>query len=303
MTFILVVDDSAVDRCLISELLKKEPGWTVEIAEHGLAAMEKIGQAVPDIVLTDLQMPQMDGLDLVATVHADYPGLPVILMTAHGSETLAVEALKSGAASYVPKSQLADILRSTVREVLALTAANRSHERLIESLTSTEFCFSLENDASLIDAVVDLIQQMLSGVGLCEPSQRLQLGVVLDQALRNAMYHGNLELSVEQMQQACEELIQGRGARVIEERRREMPYCRRKIAVNVRISPDEARFTVRDEGPGFDVAAVLAQDHSDALEGTAGRGLLLMRTFLDEVTFNERGNEVTMTRRKQNHRD
>jgi len=297
MTFILVVDDSAVDRCLISELLKKEPGWTVEIAEHGLAAMEKIGQAVPDIVLTDLQMPQMDGLDLVATVHADYPGLPVILMTAHGSETLAVEALKSGAASYVPKSQLADILRSTVREVLALTAANRSHERLIESLTSTEFCFSLENDASLIDAVVDLIQQMLSGVGLCEPSQRLQLGVVLDQALRNAMYHGNLELSVEQMQQACEELIQGRGARVIEERRREMPYCRRKIAVNV------ARFTVRDEGPGFDVAAVLAQDHSDALEGTAGRGLLLMRTFMDEVTFNERGNEVTMTRRKQNHRD
>jgi len=151
--------------------------------------------------------------------------------------------------------------------------------------------------------VVDLIQQMLSGVGLCEPSQRLQLGVVLDQALRNAMYHGNLELSVEQMQQACEELIQGRGARVIEERRREMPYCRRKIAVNVRISPDEARFTVRDEGPGFDVAAVLAQDHSDALEGTAGRGLLLMRTFMDEVTFNERGNEVTMTRRKQNHRD
>jgi len=284
-------------------LLKKEPGWTVEVAEHGLAAMEKIGQAVPDVVLTDLQMPQMDGLDLVATVHADYPGLPVILMTAHGSETLAVEALKSGAASYVPKSQLADILRSTVREVLALTAANRSHERLIESLTSTEFCFSLENDASLIDAVVDMIQQMLSGVGLCEPSQRLQLGVVLDQALRNAMYHGNLELSVEQMQQACEELIQGRGARVIEERRRQVPYCRRKIAVNVRISPDEARFTVCDEGPGFDVAAVLAQDHCGALEGTAGRGLLLMRTFMDEVTFNERGNEVTMTRRKQNHRD
>ena len=171
---------------------------------------------MPDVVLTDLQMPQMDGLELVATVHADYPGLPMILMTAHGSESLAVEALKSGAASYVPKSQLADILRSTVREVLALTAANRCHERLIESLTSTEFCFSLDNDPSLIDAVVDLIQQMLSGVGLCEPSQRLQLGVVLDQALRNAMYHGNLELSVEQMQEACEDLIRGRGARVIE---------------------------------------------------------------------------------------
>jgi CheY-like chemotaxis protein len=299
MTSILVVEDSPVDRCLISGLLTKEPAWTVETAEHGLAALEKIGQAVPDLVLTDLQMPQMDGLDLVAAVRAEYPGLPIILMTAHGSESLAVEALKSGAASYVPKSQLADILQSTVREVLALTAANRGHERLIESLTSTEFCFSLENDPSLIDAVVDLMQQMLSGIGLCEPSQRLQLGVVLDQALRNAMYHGNLELSVEQMQEACEDLIRGRGARVIDERRRQTPYCRRKIAVNVRIAPDEARFTVRDEGPGFDVAAVLAQDHCEALEGTAGRGLLLMRTFMDEVTFNERGNEVTMIRRKQ----
>ena len=212
MTSILVVEDSPVDRCLISGLLTKEPAWTVETAEHGLAALEKIGQAVPDLVLTDLQMPQMDGLDLVAAVlTAEYPGLPIILMTAHGSESLAVEALKSVVASYVPKSQLADILQSTVREVLALTAANRGHERLIESLTSTEFCFSLENDPSLIDAVVDLMQQMLSGIGLCEPSQRLQLGVVLDQALRNAMYHGNLELSVEQMQEACEDLIRGRG--------------------------------------------------------------------------------------------
>ncbi len=67
-----------------------------------------------DLVITDLMMPETNGLELVAAVRQLYPQVPVILMTAYGNESIAVEALERGAASYVPKSQQADRLSDTV---------------------------------------------------------------------------------------------------------------------------------------------------------------------------------------------
>ena len=61
----------------------------------------------PDIVVSDLQMPEMDGLELVETIRREHPGLPVILMTAHGSEETAIQALRKGATNYVAKRNLA----------------------------------------------------------------------------------------------------------------------------------------------------------------------------------------------------
>jgi CheY-like chemotaxis protein len=297
MAAILVVDDSAVDRQLVGGLLSREPGWTISYADNGAAGLAKTRAAVPDVVVTDLQMPDMDGLELVDAIRMDYPDLPVVLITAYGSELLAVEALKHGAASYVPKSHLAEMLPGTVREVLALARANRSNERLMECLTRSDLHFSLRNEETLIDVTVDLIQQMLTGVGLCDAVGRLRVGVAVDQALRNALYHGNLEMSIEQIQEAREELLRGSPG-LLEERRSRLPYAQRKIFVDLRIGPEEARVTVRDEGPGFDVAALLARDDAAAIEANGGRGLVLMRSFMDEVTFNGRGNEVTLVKRK-----
>jgi CheY-like chemotaxis protein len=297
MAAILVVDDSAVDRQLVGVLLKWESRWTIAYAENGAAALAKMRAAVPDVVVTDLQMPDMDGLELVDAIRMDYPDVPVILITAYGSELLAIEALKRGATSYVPKSQLAEILPSTVREVLALARASRRSVRLMECLTGGELHFSLSDDGTLIDATIDLIQQMLIGVGLCDAVGRLRVVTALDQALRNALYHGNLEMSMEQIQEAREELLGGRQG-LLEERRSRLPYAERRISLDVRIGPEEACFTIRDEGPGFDVAALLSRDDAAAIEANGGRGLVLMRSFMDEVTFNDRGNEVTLVKRK-----
>jgi len=109
MTTILVVDDSAVDRRIVGGLLKKEGGWRIEFAENASEALARMKDAVPDLVITDLQMPTMDGLELVAAARVHYPDVPVILITAYGSEMLAVEALEQGATTYVPKSGSSEI--------------------------------------------------------------------------------------------------------------------------------------------------------------------------------------------------
>ena len=301
MTTILVVDDSPVDSALVREILSKKPGWTIQTVGSGREALAKMDPVAPDIVVTDMRMPEMNGLELVGAIRQRHPGLPVILMTAYGSESLAIEALDKGAASYVPKSQLAAKLLNTVEKVVALARADRGYEELISCLARTEATFLLKNDAALIDPLVELVQQMIVGVDFCDYTGRLQIGMALKEALANALFHGSLELSTQQMQEALDKVRRGEQVSVVRDPRLELPYRDRRIFVNVLLSPDEVRFTVRDDGPGFDVTVVPKSKDPQALEAGRGRGLTIIRNLMDEVSFNDTGNEITMVKRRETH--
>jgi DNA-binding NtrC family response regulator len=110
-------------------------------AENGKEALEKLAHQAVDLIVTDLMMPEMDGLQLLRAVRRDYPQLPVILMTASGSEQMAVEALQEGAASYVPKRVLARRLGETVARVLDASRKERTHSEVGKRLVSQEFTF------------------------------------------------------------------------------------------------------------------------------------------------------------------
>jgi CheY-like chemotaxis protein len=303
MPSVLVVDDSGVDRALAKGLLEREPEWTVACAENGQEAIARIKQAPPDIVVTDLQMPGMDGLELVTTVRASHSDVPVILMTAHGSELLALEALERGAAGYVPKSQLVDMLLPTVKQVTSLARADRSHKRLIQYLTTAELTYRLENDLALIHALVDDLQNLVGGIGLCDFSGRIRVGMALEQSLLNALYWGNLEITPDDIEDAREQLILGKKVDLVDQRRNQATYRDRRIMIRVSLSPDEARFTVRDEGRGFNVTKLTGPTDPRDLHEEGGRGLVLMRAFMDEVNYNDVGNEVTMIKRQDRGMD
>jgi len=100
---ILVVDDEAPIRDMIKKGLFQMGGFDVEVAKNGLEAIEKIEKDVFDLVLTDLKMPGMDGLELLKTIKGTRPEVMVILMTAYGSIETAVEAMKMGANDYITK--------------------------------------------------------------------------------------------------------------------------------------------------------------------------------------------------------
>ena len=297
MTSILVVDDSAVDRRLVGELLERRFECSVDYAVNGLEAMARLKEMSPDLVITDLTMPEMNGLELVTSVRKHFPEIPVILMTAYGSETLSIEALEKGAASYVPKSRLADKLPDTAKEVLTLAKADRCHAKLITCLDDARFIFTLDNDPALVDPLVDLIQQMVSGMGLVDFTGRLQVGVAVKEAVLNAIFHGNLEIDKDQVQEVEHELIQEGDLSLVEKRAEEEPYCHRRVYVEVQITPKDARFLIRDEGNGFDLSKVPDLNEPGALEPVGRRGLSLIQTFMDEVLYNEKGNEVRLIKR------
>ena len=102
-TKILVVDDEVSIREMIKKGLSQMGEFNVETAQNGVEAIEKIEKEIFDLVLTDLKMPEMDGLELLKNIKGTRPEVMVILMTAYGSIETAVEAMKMGANDYITK--------------------------------------------------------------------------------------------------------------------------------------------------------------------------------------------------------
>jgi CheY-like chemotaxis protein/anti-sigma regulatory factor (Ser/Thr protein kinase) len=297
MPFVLLVDDSPVERRLAGGLMEKELDWLVEYASSGTEALTSMQLSLPDLLITDLMMPEMDGLQLVTEVRERYPQVPVILITAHGSESLAVEALERGAASYVPKSQLNTKLLDTARQVLALTGDDRVYARLLERMDRTMASFHLPNDPALLGRAVEHVVWQIAGMKVCDAADRRCLAVALEEALLNALLHGNLELTPEQVQQVRADTLAGECCELVAQRCEQDALRRRTIYLEYDISHESVRIVVRDEGRGFDCAKLAERRSPEAIELEGGRGLVLIRKFMDEVQFSATGNQITMIKR------
>ena len=293
-TTLLVVDDSEFEHQVIARLLKNMDGLRLIFASGGLQAMETVRCESPHLILTDLIMPDMDGLELVRQVRTQFPSIPLILMTAFGSEEAAMRALRAGATNYLPKKDLARDLTETIQKVLRVSAVHRHRRQLLRYLVCRESTFQLDNDPNLISALIDLIQEEIDGLGLFDRMGQIRVGVALQEALTNALFHGNLEVSSE-LREEDERLYYQRA----ETRCRQEPYASRQIRVMVRLDGTAATFVIHDEGHGFDTSRLHQPIDPGELTTVGGRGLLLIRTFMDEVAFNTTGNTITMIKRVQ----
>jgi DNA-binding NtrC family response regulator len=133
---ILVVDDEANARTALAELLRDE-GYAVETAADGFKALPKLDEFAPDLVLTDLKMPGMDGIELMRKARSgDDPDRVVIVMTAFGSVETAVEAMRKGATDYVTKpiniEQLVIVIERGLERRRLRAETGRLRERLSE---------------------------------------------------------------------------------------------------------------------------------------------------------------------------
>ena len=295
MTRVLVVDDSTIDRYVAGTLIEEHSGWHAEFAEDGREALVRLKTDVPDLVLTDLQMPEVNGLELVEAIRRDYPSLPVILMTAHGSEEIAGEALQKGASSYVPKKNLARDLVLTVENVLGVARAGRNLQQVLESLAESECCFALANDPARLQPLIGYFQDVMFHMKIVNKNGLIRVGTALHEALVNAIEHGNLEVPSELRDIDDRKAYQD----LLERRRSEMPYRARRLHVFAKFSQREVVYRIRDEGPGFDTSLLPDPTDPANFEKVSGRGLCLIRTFMDEVFFNAAGNEITLIKRRK----
>ncbi|HON85714.1 MAG TPA: sigma-54 dependent transcriptional regulator [Syntrophorhabdaceae bacterium] len=116
---VLVIDDDYHMRVALKESLTKV-GCAVATAEDGLKAINEMGKRIFDLIITDVKMPHLNGIDLLKHVRKEHPFLPVILVTAYGTIQDAVTVIKEGAFDYIQKPFTAEALYNTVRRALGV---------------------------------------------------------------------------------------------------------------------------------------------------------------------------------------
>ncbi|TKD06492.1 sigma-54-dependent transcriptional regulator [Polyangium fumosum] len=134
---VLVVDDEASARSGLEKLLRQE-GYAVDAAADGPSALQIAADRPPDVVVTDLKMPRMDGLELLQKLRATYPGVPVIMVTAFGEVSTAVQAMRSGADDFITKPVDFDALAFSIERVIERTNLKAEAEELRRQLRERE---------------------------------------------------------------------------------------------------------------------------------------------------------------------
>ncbi|MFH1771998.1 MAG: sigma-54 dependent transcriptional regulator [Candidatus Omnitrophota bacterium] len=133
---ILIVDDEPLTRKSLFEILKFE-GYRVSMASGAKEAWDLISNSPPDIIITDLKMPEIDGIKLLRMVKGEYPQIAVVLVTAYGSIENAVEAMKEGAFDYVTKPILDSEIKIVIKRIFEQRKILNENIKLKEKLALT----------------------------------------------------------------------------------------------------------------------------------------------------------------------
>ena len=156
---ILIVDDELAARHGLKRALNPIDGKIVE-AEDGVAALAAIEKSDPDLVICDLQMPKLDGIELMKVLGQRPNAPPVIMITAHGSERIAVEAMKSGAYDYLSKPYEVDELRCIVENALETVRLRRENLALRTELEQRSGFGMLSGQSEAMQVVYDMIAKV-----------------------------------------------------------------------------------------------------------------------------------------------
>ena len=177
-----------------------------------------------------------------------------------------------------------------VAENSPIAQADRANSLPADCVNCSEAQYCLTNAAGEIPPLVAQLKQLVERTGLRDGNGSLRVAAALDEALQNAIIHGNLEVSSKLRE--CEDAnVYGNMIRL---RRQEAPFKDRRAFVRVRVTTDSAQFSIRDEGPGFNPKAIPNPTDPANLDRLCGRGLWLIHAFMDEVKYNDQGNEITM---------
>jgi two-component system response regulator AtoC len=153
---VLVIDDDASLRFTLEAVLT-DAGLTVETADGGAAGLAAFEARGADVVLTDLAMPGVDGMKVLEALRAQDPGVPVLMLTAHGSERVAVAAMKAGAQDYLPKPFDPDELVLTVKRAIETRELRLQNARL---RTETTLGRSIVAESPGMRRVIDMVARV-----------------------------------------------------------------------------------------------------------------------------------------------
>lgn len=260
---ILIVDDD-IHVLKTLRLLIEDFGMQTREAERVSEAMEILKREPIDLILTDLIMPEIDGLEFVDMVRRHYPTIPIAVLSAYGKPSDTVVALTRGAYNFVTKPFSMKDIQVIVEKGLRLRKLTLNTDILNHYVTN-RCSFCIPSDANLFPAVIYYMLKECQWRGIEDDTKLTTISICLEELLSNAHIHGNS------------------GSE------------KRTITLTAEFNPHVLCITVKDEGAGFDHQDVMASLQSINIQKMKGKGLFIVSNNADTMTFNDAGNEVSVT--------
>ena len=286
---VLLVDD---DLDLLEEmeqiLIRRD--HTVTTAKNGQQAWEEYTNFpnIFDVVLTDVNMPVMDGMELLKKIRQYDAETLVIIMTAQGDLEMSVEALNLGALSYLNKPVNPRELLAALDKLESVPPSRMMQEEGLHHFNK-QMKFSLSSHTQSLSCAIFYLERSFKWLWQIVEMNSPQLRACLYEAIMNGIVHGNLEIP-SSLKKHSREL-----KKLVEEREALPEFANRQITIRCEFTEKQFECEIQDEGPGFDFSNLPdIQDTASLL--IEGKGLQIIRYYMDEVSWNATGNAIKMVK-------
>jgi CheY-like chemotaxis protein len=263
---ILIVDNNEELRSTLEQVLR-DLGHTVVATGDREEALSRDDLDEFDLIISDLTDDADSGVQLLSELKRKRLLVPVVVSSDQAQQPGIIKAFKMGAANYLRLPYNKDELRNIVEKTLSYKLRFVDDLKVLPHVHE-KIDFELPSDLSLMNGVLHYLLERVAKLGLIKP-ERSNLFVALDEAFVNAVKHGNRN------------------------------DTSKMVRITAELSSKEARFTVEDEGDGFNVQEIPDPCDPANLFKASGRGVLLIYNIMDEVKYNERGNQLTMVKRPE----
>lgn len=263
---VLIADDEVSLRDLLKRFFNSR-GLDVDLACDGREALDMFNANTYDLVLTDLQMPRLDGLQLLAAIKDVKPKVPVVIISGYGDAETVVRALKGGAENFLAKPIKIELLHKVIEQILHFSGQPRKPSRTFAYIDQNTV-IKAPSHYTYINELIYFISASAVAVGYCDHDLDSNIKLALVESITNAMEHGN--------------------------RWDESKY----ITVELQLQPDRLSATISDQGNGFDYKERFDPTQPDTMMNERGRGIFLMNAIMDKVQYHGKGNLVTIIKQR-----
>lgn len=283
---ILIVEDDFGSREFLFSLIRLE-GYEVMQAINGEEGLQVYKDYHPDLVISDIQMPKMDGLEMLSQLRSEKSDAIFIITTAFGSEDYAIEALRLGANNYlkkpIDKKSLLGLLKKYKSIVDSRTLARKAEGKVLEKELKIEFDTHFEHISAIVSQLISEISVKI------DDSDKTNIELGLDEIITNSVEHGNLEITYEEKVEAAD------GNTLVDlynERLKDPELAKRKINVHYTQNTTYCEWLITDEGKGFDWKSIPDPTQGAQLMELNGRGIFITNFLFDEMEYMGKGNQV-----------
>ncbi len=256
-------------------------------SETGMQGIANFKRFSPDIVLTDIRLPDINGDEVVKKIKEINSSVPIIIMTAYSDQNIITEAMKNGAVDLIKKPFKSKDLKALITKIETFYKKNKiAHNKNI--IQWQKIHYRLSNDINLVPNITNDIFNKIDYMD--DNSSFLILG--LQEIIINAIEHGNLEINYQEKQR----LLNSKNLydNLLRERAKDKRFCNRYIDIKVFSTPDYLEIEIKDQGKGFDLSSIPNPKIVDNFFKESGKGILLAMKIFDKIKYNKKGNGVIL---------